>query len=129
MICPHGHPDESNCPECSMLTNVKPLARASSASFTEMEIRRIPPATGASGGSEALGGASGREIPATTLRIKRVSTADRDGTLVPGNSVNLHARLAQVLGKGFEVGMLDEGVERLVKQIQKREANPRAKLD
>lgn len=112
-----------------MLTNVKPLARASSASFTEMEIRRIPPATGASGGSEALGGASGREIPATTLRIKRVSTADRDGTLVPGNSVNLHARLAQVLGKGFEVGMLDEGVERLVKQIQKREANPRAKLD
>jgi hypothetical protein len=112
-----------------MLNNVKPLARASHATFTEMEISRITPAPTATDGSEGLAGVAGREIPTTTLRIKRVSVDDQDGTLVPGNSANLHARLEQVLGRGFEVGMLDEGVERRIKQIQKRETNPRAKLE
>jgi hypothetical protein len=112
-----------------MLRNVKPLARANNATYTEMEIRRATPTPAAIDGADELVGLASREIPTTTLRIKRVSVDDRDGTLVPGNSTNLHARLEQVLGRGFEVGLLDEGVERRIKQIQKRESNPRAKLD
>ncbi len=112
-----------------MLSNVKPLARASHATFTEMEIRRVTPTPAAIDGANELVGAAGREIPTTTLRIKRVAVDSQEGILVPGNSTNLHSRLEQVLGRGFEAGMLDDGVERRIKQIQKRETNPRAKLD
>ncbi len=129
MICPHGQPDESTCPECSMLHNVKPLARANDVTFTEMEIRRVTPTPAATDGADGLAGVVVREIPTTTLRIKRLSVEGQGGATMPGNSANLHARLAQVLGRGFEVGMLDEGVERRVKQIQKRETNPRAELE
>ncbi len=129
MICPHGQLDESMCPECSMLKNVKPLARASGASFTEVEIRRASPTPATSGRTGGLAGAECKEIPTTTLRIKRISVDDRDEAMLPGNSANLHDRLSQVLGKGFEVGSLDESVERRVNQIQKREINPHAKLE
>jgi hypothetical protein len=129
MICTHGQLDESVCPECSMLHNVKPLARASNAAFIEMGIRHTTPAPAASDTVGERSALAGREIPTTTLRITRTPVDDRHDTLMPGNSGNLHARLKQVLGRGFEVGMLDEGVERRIKLIQKRETNPRAKLE
>nr|MDO8087261.1 hypothetical protein [Candidatus Sigynarchaeum springense] len=128
MICPHGLPDENACPECSMLKNVKPLARASGASFTEMEIHRAIPTIATSDGTGGLVGAACREIT-TTLRIKRLSVDGRDDAMMHGNSTNLHTRLAQVLGKGFDVGVLDEGVKHRVDQVRKREINPHTKLE
>jgi hypothetical protein len=129
MICPHGQLDESTCPECSLLNNVKPLARASNVAFTEMLVSRVAPTPSATNDAALASSTDDREIPTTTLRIKRLPVDDQDGALVLGNSGSLHARLKQVLGRGFEVGILDDGVERRVKQIQKRETNPRARLE
>ena len=112
-----------------MLNNVKPLARASNVAFTDFEVRRVAQAPTTFDGTDETFVPDGREIPTTTLRIKHASVDSQDGILVPGNSGNLHARLKQVLGHGFEVGMLDESVERRIKQFQKRETNPRAKLE
>lgn len=129
MICPHGQLDDTLCPECSLIGNVKPLARASKASFTDMEIRRVTPGQ-STGDIKADGaGVPGNDASTTTLRLKRVGIDGREDMLLLENSGNLHERLQQVLGRGFEVGMLDENVERRVKQIQKRETNPRAKLE
>ncbi|MEX2681400.1 MAG: hypothetical protein Q6373_007355 [Candidatus Sigynarchaeota archaeon] len=129
MICPHGQPDESTCPECSMLHDVKPLARASGASFTSVEIRRASPTPAVVDSMSGVSGEGGRDIPTTTLRITRLSTEGRGSTMLPGNSANLHARLAQILGKGFEIGTLDDAIEQRIAQIRKQELNPRAKRD
>ncbi len=109
-----------------MLKNVKPLARASGASFTEMEIRRSPTHV-TSNGTGGLDGTERREVPTTTIRIKRMSVDDQIG-LVPDNSTNLHTRLSQVLGRSFEIGVLDDDVVLRVKQVQKHETASRTTL-
>jgi hypothetical protein len=128
-LCPHGHVDAAACTECSMLNNVKPLVRANNATFTEMQIRRLTPSPSDATSAGDPASTKSTDIPTSTLRIKRLVPGDQDAGLMTGNSGNLHARLKQVLGRGFEIGMLDDGVERRIKEIQKRETNPRAKLE
>lgn len=129
MICPHGQLDDTVCPECSMLGNVKPLTRASKASFTSMEIPRPTLAASTSSTNDESEGVPGHESSMVLPRVDRVGIDGRNDLLVRENSGSLHARLQQVLGRGFEIGMLDEDVERRVKQVQKRETNPRAALE
>nr|MDO8111382.1 hypothetical protein [Candidatus Sigynarchaeota archaeon] len=129
ITCPHGYLDISTCPECSKTTNVKPLIRANTTAFTEIELNRRPMTTTEDGSPNFQHDGTTRELPIESITIKRLSIEDRADAMVPSNSTHLHDRLNQILSKGTELNMLDEAVEKRVREVVKRETNPRGKLE
>ncbi|MHA1682324.1 MAG: hypothetical protein ACTSUE_15410 [Promethearchaeota archaeon] len=122
--CPHGFFAASECPECSMKGNVKPLLPLDDKKFFEFSVNRErelpdgvePPRTVA----------SDKILDVSNLRPGRLLPDEKLRIQLPSPSNHLNSRIRQIRGNAGTMTSIDmrDKVEKRLKQIRTHSLNP-----